>query len=297
MIRLTASSIGPIAAEILTEGRELEVVAVFERSFYLLAHDGLVCIGAEDIGRGPINVTLRDADAVVWPNAGVFPEAKGRAHADRLVIGETFVTSLSAAERWQPPPWAAYDPDAAGKGLEALRALAAGRLPEAGLAPLVFAPDSKGARTPVARAAVSQVAVLRAGLPRALSAGTFDAESRRSLTLLLGLGPGLTPSGDDLIGGILLALTALGRPDLRDALWHILAPELNDLTTEISAMHLSAAADGLGADAMHGIANAILAGDTHAVPGHLDRIARIGHCSGWDTLAGFTLTIGAALLG
>lgn len=295
MLRLAATSIGPIAAEILAEGHDVEVLAVFERSFYLLAHNGLVCVGAEGIGRGPINVILHDAGAVSWQNAGILAEVKGHALADRLVIGEHFTASLIAAERWQPPAWTPFDPATADRGLAALRALALQRMPEAGLAPLVFAADGKGPRTPATRAAASQVHVLQARLPRALSAGAIDAESLRALTLLLGLGPGLTPSGDDLIGGMMLALTALGHADLRDALWHGLAPELDDLTTEISAMHLSAAADGLGAEAVHLLANVLLAGDTRALPGQLDGVARIGHCSGWDTLAGFVLTIAAAV--
>ncbi|MFX8976555.1 DUF2877 domain-containing protein, partial [Acinetobacter baumannii] len=40
-----------------------------------------------------------------------------------------------------------------------------------------------------------------------------------ALVNLIGLGPGLTPSGDDLVGGALIALAELDLPNIRDVLW------------------------------------------------------------------------------
>jgi hypothetical protein len=297
MIHLAATSIGPIAAELFAAHREIEVIAAFERSFYLMCHGGLVCVGVEGIGRGPINVTLEDAEKIDWRDAGVFHEVKGEAGPGRLVIGDDVTIRLDDTPVWQPPAWAPYDRGRAERGVTLLRQLATDRAPDEGLAALVFAPGSNGARTPTARAASAQMAALAAGLPAMLRDGRPSPDLERALTLLLGLGTGLTPSGDDVIGGVFLALTALGRAPLRDALWAGLASELGDLTTEISAMHLSAAADGLGAEAVHALANAMLAGDRQAIPGQLERVGRIGHTSGWDTVTGFALTLAAALHG
>ena len=294
MIRLAASSLGPIAADILAAHHEFEVLSVFERSFYLMAHGGLVCIGAEGIGRGPLNVPLVNAAAIDWRQLGVDMEVKAEAHGRALTIGEGVHITLDAPA-WQPPDWAVFTPEASENGLVALHMHAASKLPKEGLAALVLAAGDSGARTPEARAAAGEVATLIARLPDLLASERLDDVSRRALILLLGLGPGLTPSGDDLIGGVMLALTALDRVRLRDAIWDTLMPELGDLTTEISAMHLSAAADGMGAEAVHQLANAVLEGDEAALPACLDRVARIGHCSGWDTTAGFALTIAAAL--
>ena len=108
--------------------------------------------------------------------------------------------------------------------------------------------------------------------------------------LLLGLGPGLTPSGDDLLGGLMIALTALDQTGVRDQLWDALRPELEMLTNEISAMHLAVAADGLGSAACHEALNAMLAG----TPPDLDAIDAIGHTSGWDMLAGMAVALAAA---
>ena len=93
---------------------------------------------------------------------------------------------------------------------------------------------------------------------------------------LIGLGPGLTPSGDDYLGGMLVALRACGRAAQAESLWRWLRPRLPGRTNAISAAHLAAAAQGEAHEALH----AVLAGDDPA------RLDAVGHCSGWDGLAG-----------
>jgi len=94
---------------------------------------------------------------------------------------------------------------------------------------------------------------------------------------LIGLGPGLTPSGDDYLGGMLVALRRSGREAQADALWRWLEPRLASRTSAISAAHLAAAAAGEAHEALH-----------LALTGrwHLDAVAAVGHSSGWDALAG-----------
>jgi hypothetical protein len=100
--------------------------------------------------------------------------------------------------------------------------------------------------------------------------------------LLLGLGPGLTPSGDDYFGGVLVALHALGRASQAQSLWRWLEPRLASRTSAISAAHVAAAASGQAHEALHEILN-----------GNLDfkRLDEVGHTSGWDALAGATAVI------
>ena len=91
----------------------------------------------------------------------------------------------------------------------------------------------------------------------------------------------------------MLALSALGQSDLRDALWQTIGAELDDLTVPISAMHLSAAADGLGTEAMHRMIGAVVAGDVAEIAALLPGMSDIGATSGWDALAGAVLTLDA----
>lgn len=94
---------------------------------------------------------------------------------------------------------------------------------------------------------------------------------------LLGLGPGLTPSGDDYFGGVLVALNALGRATHAQSLWRWLEPRLASRTSAISAAHLAAAAAGQAHEALHEVLN----GSTDFA-----RLDGVGHTSAWDALAG-----------
>ena len=108
---------------------------------------------------------------------------------------------------------------------------------------------------------------------------------------LIGLGPGLTPSGDDFIGGAFCALHAarFGAVATRLAGWAL--PLARKATSRISHAHLVCAAEGECAEAVNDAIVALLSG--HAPD--LDRIDAIGHTSGWDALAGIALGLDAVL--
>lgn len=289
---LSASSIGAIAAELLDEGGEVEVIAAFDRSAYLMCSRGLVCVGLPSIGRGPINVLVSDQSQ--WPGGrafGLHEGVKGVAGRRQLSIGPDLVITTQGAPVWTPPAF----PETASfeRGVAVLRAAMPARLPTDGLAALVFDPSARSAMTPTAQAGAPQIAALAAALPATIASGRWSDDAMRAALLLLGLGPGLTPSGDDFLGGVMLALTARGQAGLRDALWESLAGELDDLTVPVSAMHLSAAADGMGAEAVHDLINALAAGDEPLIMPALNLVLALGATSGADTVAGLAAGLGA----
>ena len=96
---------------------------------------------------------------------------------------------------------------------------------------------------------------------------------------LIGLGPGLTPSGDDYLGGAMVALRALGRDRQAEALWRWLQPRLAARTSAISAAHLAVAAEGEAHEALHRVLQEPSAAAFAA-------LSAVGPCSGWDALAG-----------
>jgi hypothetical protein len=113
-----------------------------------------------------------------------------------------------------------------------------------------------------------------------------------ALADLVGLGPGLTPSGDDFIGGALVALHALGAPARARAIAAWLLPLAQRGTHPVSLAHLRAAGEGLGSDALHQCLVALA--DGRACTHSLGALAATGHTSGWDALAG-AMTVVAAL--
>jgi Protein of unknown function (DUF2877) len=291
-----ATTIGPVAAEVLRHAHELDVIAVFERSLYLMAPNGIVALGIARLGAGPINILFDPGSGPLPWSGGLPAETKAITSPARLTIGRALTVDLASTPVWAPPPWTPWHGDSARTGLAHLRALAPKHVPHDGVSPLVFMPPHSTMSTPTAQAAAGQIAALTTFLPQTLRDNAWPDAAIRAAILLVGLGPGLTPSGDDLLGGLMLALSAIGQVRLRDTLWQAIGAELDDLTVPISAMHLSAAADGLGAATMHDMINALLASDADRIATGIPAIVDIGATSGWDALAGVVMGLEAAAL-
>jgi Protein of unknown function (DUF2877) len=125
---------------------------------------------------------------------------------------------------------------------------------------------------------------------------------------LLGLGPGLTPSGDDLVGGLFFArrlLTLDGRDGSATArAWNraavLTSQRARQATHPISAVLLGDLIDGEGWAPLHDLSTVLtmVAPPREAVNESAGRLVAIGHTSGWDMLAGFLIgLLGSAALG
>jgi len=249
--RIPVLECGRIARDTLATGADGVVCATFRRSCYLeFAGRRTICVGERALGRGPLNVRI---DAFEPPG-----------------LGEVLGLSADDAAVWQPPIRLARPRRAA---LEALRAAAHTRIPTDGLGGLVC--GVSGPLIEHARPALTALERWQAG-------GVLS----RDVEMLLGLGPGLTPSGDDYLGGVLVALHLFGRTADADALWAWLGPRLPARTSLISAAHLAAAAEGEAHEALHASLDALSEGLTTGWHARLEWLAAVGHCSGWDGLAG-----------
>jgi hypothetical protein len=242
---------GRFARDALGAG-EGEVCAVFRRSFYLRFGDRYACIGDASLGRGPLNALVGDFKAPA--------------------LGERVRVATADCSPWQPPtPAGATCID-----LSALRQAASGLVPEEGLGGLIV-----GRYNALAIHAQPALEALDAWL-----AGNVLAAQTEEL---IGLGPGLTPSGDDYFGGILVALHACGRPAQAAALWRWLEPRLPARTSPISAAHLAAAAQGEAHEALHDCLASLFRKEP--LEGSISKVNSVGHCSGWDALAGATAVL------
>ncbi|HVO72224.1 MAG TPA: DUF2877 domain-containing protein [Aggregatilineaceae bacterium] len=109
---------------------------------------------------------------------------------------------------------------------------------------------------------------------------------------LIGLGPGLTPSGDDYVGGLLFAAHSLraaypGAYRLDGNAIDALIDWTRSRTTLISAAIFRDMVGGQGPEPLHQLLIALLnSAEPHRVLTAVDRLTRIGHSSGWDMLAG-----------
>ena len=108
---------------------------------------------------------------------------------------------------------------------------------------------------------------------------------------LLGLGPGLTPSGDDFVGGLIFAAATLhaAYPDAcrwNEPLLTSIADRALDHVNPISHALLVDHANGMGTAAAHDVLHAVFAGDEIEARSAAHRLTTVGHTSGWDILAG-----------
>jgi hypothetical protein len=247
--RFTAEVLGRAAREALATG-EGEVCAVFRRSFYLRSPEGCyACIGDASLGRGPLNALVSQ-----------FTEPP---------LAATVLVAIEDSERWEPaPPSGAARPN-----LGALRACLDGHVPQEGLGCTIL-----GAHNGLS---VHAQPALEA-IDRWLAGNALGQEAAQ----LIGLGPGLTPSGDDYLGGVLVALRWLGRGAHADSLWRWLEPRLAGHTSAISAAHLAAAATGQVHEALHEVLENLAAWQPPDLHPSLSRLDAVGHSSGWDALAG-----------
>jgi len=236
-----------IAGRFVQEG-EGEVRAAFRRSVYVCSADGrYACIGDASLGCGPLNALVNDLQLPA--------------------LGSRVTLSLGGAKRWAPPPLPA-DPAI---DLGALQYAARGRVPGEGLGCLVV--DAHNSLSGHAQPGLDAI-------ERWLVGNAIENDAQ----MLIGLGPGLTPSGDDYLGGVLIALHQLGRKPQALGLWRWLEPRLKR-TSAISAAHLAAAAAGEGHEALHGCLEALCSRNADWQR-TLAQLANVGHVSGWDSLAG-----------
>jgi hypothetical protein len=234
----SAEVTGRFAREALAGG-EGEVCAAFRRSFYLRCPgERYACVGDAALGRGPLNALLRDFSMPA--------------------LGARVSVSVQDAAPWQPPAHEKL------VDLNSLREKARNRIPAEGLGCLVI-----GAHNALSGHAAPALEALE----RWLVGNSLGNEAEQ----LIGLGPGLTPSGDDYLGGMLVALRLTGRAMQAEGLWRWLQPRLKQRTSAISAAHLAAAAAGEAHEALHEVLNGTL---------DLEKLSAVGHCSGWDALAG-----------
>lgn len=269
------------------------VVAAFPTAAYLRREDG------------------DDADevlAVLAPDALALPGGVRVASAadltalamdpgDRVVVGEGQVVTrtgrLSVRRAVRPARVVAGSLDAAGAA--ALQAVVAQVLARPG-----HALDEPGANRD------ELAALAAAALDRP---GPVDRGAVRGL---VGLGPGLTPAGDDVLCGLLLGLRATGREDLRADLWAATAPLL-PRTPALSATLLRQAALGYAVppvlnllrQASYALADTARTGDpvltrdpaSHGNPALAAaalRVAAIGHTSGPALLLGLSTAVAPA---
>jgi len=299
--------IGEASLRALVPGQTSRVLAVFSRTFYCESENrALVCIGPPGIGAGPLNAIVPLPDGLEWSALGLCPGAPASTDGRTLCVNGQLLFDLRSARPWRPAPLPhPVDGSLLTAGLAALTTALGGRPRPDGLGPLIaplaaipvgLSPDLSDASLLVC-AAWRGVRPLLDWLGPVLGKPARPAPPPPAETEgLIGLGPGLTPSGDDFLGGMLIALHALRVHAAADKLGTWVLARAGDRTHRISRAHLECAAEGEGAGALHETLAAISSPRSPGLGRCLEALGRIGHSSGWDALAGVVAATRAVII-
>ncbi len=252
------------------------VLGVYEQAVNLANPAGeLLVLATSTVGPGPFSLVLSPDVAPLARHIAAGDSV--RVSAGLLEVGRLEVT-WAEAETWEARPgWSRLHDRSL--PLPALRQLLLAVAPPDSLADLLL--PSSAARNRWAQAAEPGAHLLAQGL-----AAANQTLGRRGAAALAGLGPGLTPAGDDFLMGVIYYGWAT-EPVARAATWAAaLVGAAAPRTNQLSRAWLRAAGRGETGRAWHGLVAALAQGEAVLGPA-VQAIVSTGHTSGADALAGF----------
>ena len=283
--------IGSIARRVLDNVRFGRVAEIFARSLYLDLNGYWICLAEMALGSGPLIVSVEGKYGRGWIHR--FSLGKSvRITPSGIALDGCPIISTQEVSSWQPPPSPTWSKTSLECGLDALAKLTKARVPTEGLGRFLLTCHNTLRPTAESRVAAPAIDVLKNWLHESFALPIPRSPENKSVASLLGLGPGLTPSGDDFLGGMLIALHVCGEIVVQKQLYIPISAQF-ETTSPVSRAHLQAAAIGEGSESLHRVFNAILNADVVKLASEVDAIDRIGHTSGWDILAGIATVLRA----
>ena len=263
------------------------VEAVFSSVVYVSLETGMLCIARSGVEPGPFSVLTTAPRTADLKTLGLAAGQPVLATNRQIAVPGSLEVDLQPALNWSPEAWPELPgPNLIAQGLGRLRRCLPANISRAGLGGFTVGGHRPEDDDLVGRKA--RASVLAAG--ECLAANGSEVRSAFHWARnLIGLGPGLTPSGDDFLGGFMIALHATGKRDTALRLWANICEDARASTNPISLAMLEAAAEGRGCASLHAAICAIMSGLSPAVA--VSGLSRFGHSSGWDSLAGVVVVM------
>jgi len=284
-----AIAIGTVAKRELDSALFGRVTAVFERSLYLEVNSSWICLADANLGFGPLTVSIKSKYGREWINSFSVGRLVKFSPVGISTDNSTII-STRGVRSWQPPKGPSWTKNSLMLGLRALENLAYSKVPAEGLGRFLFECPDYFPVSDESRAAEHPIGILKIWLKKYFEVQMSITPDKEAVAALLGLGPGLTPSGDDFLGGMLIALHVCREKSAQKQLY-TQVESLLDSTGPVSSAHLKAAALGEGSQSLHQVLNMLLEGNETQLELGIDAINQIGHTSGWDAFAGVTAVL------
>lgn len=287
------------------------VLGVHSRAVSLRIGTLVVTLVAAERGNGPGALVLAP---------GVTPGELGWRAGDVIEIGHDRLQGSvgppvlwKEGVPWMPSALPAWDPCTAWRGRAWLAERLRGLVSRGALLPAVLGPNGEETRSSPSgarcwdeafrREAFRRIRALRDALMAAAAGGKVEKGAgiavprfpwgalESAVVALVGFGPGLTPSGDDVLAGLVCTLRRARHP-LAGRLRKAILRAASGRTHPVSEHMLRWASRGVAGEAVVGLVDALLSGQVGPkVEEHLVRVTTTGAWSGPDWAAGVLLAL------
>ncbi|MBM3126449.1 MAG: DUF2877 domain-containing protein [Chloroflexi bacterium] len=283
------TQLGTTARECLTDGQRGGVLAVFSKVIYLLTEaDELFWITTGDA------LMHRRCAKISAPLPGLVAGSRFHVQNHRLTVDPDFIFDFDSASAWNAPrPTHFLDSSALPDRI--LSFFSHLDLSQAkGFGTFIPSILSLAKNETLNSFSESFDPILRAAQPLVMdmSRACLEHQPMQIPSIaekLIGLGAGLTPSGDDLLGGFLFAIHHLeaSYPDLNLTDYKLQVESNRSKTPLISFTLLKDHAGGHAIEPLHHILNGILSSESfESISPPVLQLTEIGHSTGWDLLTG-----------
>jgi len=300
-LRLDAIFIGSTASRSFNQERIGQVHSLFKRAFNVLTSDNqLISVVRGDVGKGPINIVTNLPQYLSMTSIGIRRNCEVLKVDDLIIVGNNIlIISTKNAKQWKPRKEFQGNLLTIKKIRDNLMTVkevtcSYGRF--GGLGQLIEYVEDEHLEKFVSN---KLNLFVRMALPhilrllKAIREGS-SPDIKRSAKKLIGFGPGLTPSADDVLSGLMTSLSLIA--ENLDVNTNFVSKVNKDITscipgrtTLISQEFLMHAADGEANEPIIALIERIMTAKTNEVENATKEVLAIGETSGTDIVLGILL--------
>lgn len=296
---------GSRARELLNQNTTGKIHSAFERVFNIKFDDTLVGVARKDVYRSQINLITDVSTEEKMDGLGIRRGMRTRVERSKIIVGNVLEVSVEGAEIWhsskgvQNPP----NPEVIKRNLEEVKQKFSYRDIDQGIGQLLPHLDDILKSDSLDTTNFNIVAKKALPLIVKLVQSSMEGSSEKLKAAskgLIGLGLGLTPSGDDTLSGFMISRwwiansfeTKLNQIEEENA---SIKEQIKDRTTLFSKQHLNYASKGRTNEAVESFLKTILENRMKNIDPHINRVMRMGETSGADMMMGLLLGLETAL--